>query len=196
MGVTSIDLQILENLVKKYNPTKVIDLGAQNNYGQPLLPAPYMSEWWKAKGILYDSIDMSDENGCQVLDLSDLQSFEPQYDFVMDFGTQEHVGKNGAFSWEAIYNCYKNKFDLCRIGGLIISENPKTGNWPGHGFQFFTQDFYKQFARIAGFDIIQLAEIAAMGNTTDGWNVLAITVKISDVFPTLEEFKTLPLNRS
>lgn len=196
MGVTSIDVRNLESLIRMYNPTSVIDLGAQNNFAQPNLPAPYMSEWWRAKGVRYESIDLNAENDCLVMNLSKNLGLNGIYDFVMDFGTSEHVGTNGAFDWEAIYNCWKNKFDLCRIGGLIISENPKTGNWPFHGFNFYTDTFYKKMSQIAGLDLLIIAEIAAMGNIETGWNIYAVLLKTSKRFISFEDFKTLDLRQS
>lgn len=195
MGVTAPDLRTLENLIRQYQPRKVIDLGAQNNYSQGGLPAPYMSEWWKAKDIEYEAIDMSGENGSHVLDLSQDQDFKPElgFDFVMDFGTSEHVGTDGKFSWPAIYNCWKNKHDLLKVGGIMVNENPKTLNWPGHGFNYYNEMFYYELCKMSGYTILGMGQIAAMGNTTDGWNVFAALRKFSGQFPPLAEFKTLPL---
>lgn len=193
MGVTAPDLRLLENLIRLYQPRKVVDLGAQNNYSQGGLPAPYMSEWWKEKGIDYAAIDMSAENNCVVLDLSQDQGFKPEYDFVMDFGTSEHIGQDGKFSWEAIYNCWKNKHNLLKVGGIMVNENPKTLNWPGHGFNYYTEMFYYQLCKMAGYTVLGMGQQAAMGNTTDGWNIFAALRKFTEQFPTLEEFMTLPL---
>lgn len=195
MGVTAVDIEILEPLIKMYDPRGVIDLGAQNNYSQGGLPAPYMSDWWNAKRIDYYSIDMSGENNSINLDLSLDWEFKPDADFVMDFGTSEHVGKAGAFSWEAIYNCWKNKHDLLRIGGLMINENPKTGNWPDHGFNYYTLEFYSQLCKMSGYVIEGIQQIPAMSNIIDGWNILCILRKLSDKFPTLELFKRLDLRQ-
>ncbi len=102
----------------------------------------------------------------------------------------------GEFSWEAIYNCWLNKHNLLRIGGLMINENPKTGNWPNHGFNYYTQEFYFEFCKIAGYVVERAGEIPAMGNSVDGWNILCVLRKFSDTFPSLEEFQTLDLRTS
>ncbi len=205
MGVTAVDVQILESLIRKYMPRKVLDFGAQNNFAQPLLPAPYMSEWWKAKGIEYDSIDLTAENGCTVKDLSQVftaMDSVPKYDFVMDFGTSEHISDDGnsygtgKFSWQHIYNCWLNKHNLLHIGGIMVNENPKTGNWPGHGFNYYTQEFYFRLVKLAGYQIEIIQGIPAMGNVTDGWNILCVLRKFSNKFPSLEDFKTLDLRTS
>ena len=206
MGVTSFDIQLLETVIKAYKPKSAIELGAQNNYAQPKLPAPYMSEWYKAKGIDYTSIDLSAENGSFTIDLSkklinQVPSFEKSnldignYDLVTDFGTSEHIGTDGKFDWEAIYNCWVTKHVLLKKEGIMISENPKTGNWPGHGFNYYTKEFYRQLEAATGYKIILLDEHPAMSNITDGWNVVCIMQKVSDKFVSLEEFKSLDLRQ-
>ncbi len=70
MGVTATDIKILEDLIRLYQPRRVIDLGAQNNFSSGKLPAPYMSEWWWAKNAQYDCIDLNGENGAHRIDLA------------------------------------------------------------------------------------------------------------------------------
>lgn len=204
MGVTQTDIPILETLIKNYDIKSVIELGAQQNYAQQNLPAPYMSEWWERKGIRYWSIDLSGENNALIMDLSArfdfagkvLYGIQREYDIVTDFGTSEHIGSVGKFYWPAIYNCWINKFNLCKLNGHIISENPKTGNWPLHGFSYYTKEFYRQLEAVSDLGIILLDEVPAMGNKIDGWNILAIMVKTGNKFPTLEEFMQLDLRQS
>lgn len=198
MGVTKTDIEILERLIKLYQPRRVIDLGVQNNFsnGEPMDKAPYMSEWYYSKGIVYyDSIDTSGENNCNTTDLSKPAIVTFKADFVTDFGTSEHIEKKGKFSWRAIYNCWLNKHNLLKIGGLMINENPKTGNWPDHGFSYYTLDFYIKLISMAGYTMEEFTEIPAMGNTKDGYNIFCVMRKFSDKFPTLEEFKTLDLRQ-
>lgn len=183
MGVTSFDIQLLERLLNGVK--SVCELGAQNNYAQPRLPAPYMREWYEARGIEYDSIDLSKEDGCIVKDLSIAQKWERQYDLVTDFGTSEHVSD--------YYNCWLNKWNLCKNGGVIISENPKTGNWPRHGKHYLDILFYYDLVAKIGADLLHAGEHPAMGNTTDGWNIWGVIRKSGDYFPSREEFEKLPV---
>lgn len=189
MGVTSFSMQLIE----RYLPgvKNVCELGAQNNYAQPKLPAPYMKEWYEARGIEYDCIDLSAENGCTVADLSKVLEFEegePQrFDLVTDFGTSEHVSD--------YYNCWLNKWNLCKDGGVIISENPMTGNWPGHGLHYLDTNFYFELAEALGCKLMGTGTQAACNNTTDGWNVWGIIVKQGE-FLSAEEFKKLPVCKS
>jgi hypothetical protein len=203
MGVTGYDIMMLEGLMKTSKPSSVVELGAQNNYS--FIPAyehrnvkfPYMRSWYDSLGIDYDSVDWTGENGSRIIDLSKGDTEDDlfvQRDWVTDFGTSEHIcGKDGKFSWEAIFNCWFFKFNICRVGGLIISENPMTGNWPGHGASYYTHNFYVHLARIADLKILSLGNVAALGNEIDGWNVLCVMEKTGEHFPLLEEFQKLDL---
>ena len=76
---------------------------------------------------------------------------------------------------------------------MIISENPKVNNWHGHGFHYLTKEFYTELCKVAGYELIEVGEHAAMGNVTDGVErVRSVCVKISDVFPSCGEFNELP----
>jgi hypothetical protein len=206
MGYTQHTKEVVEKYVKEFSPKNILDLGSQNDFSQPLLPAPYISEWYKSKGIFYECIDLNKENEAWAVDLSKPfentigdwkgQFVHTGYDFLLDIGTSEHVGNNGVHDIESYYNCWKTKHNLCKISGLIISENPKSNNWPGHGFNYVTQEFYKQLASVSGYIILDLHEHAACGNITDGWNVFCVMEKISDKFPDLETFKTLDVKTS
>jgi hypothetical protein len=193
MGYTNFTVSKLENIIEKYQPKTVVDLGAQNMYNQPVLPAPYAKDWYISQGIEYTAIDLSGENNSAILDLAipfDL-SQKTKFDLVVDAGTTEHVGIEGKHSPEAFYNACKNRFDLCRVGGIIYCENPKTGNWPNHGFNFVTEEFYKSLEEKCNVSVLEIGEHAAMGNITDGWNVYCIMQKNGNDFISFEEFVKL-----
>lgn len=189
MGITSFSVE----LINKYKGAakSVIELGAQNLYLDGAASAPYADKYYKGVGIKYACVDLNGENGALKLDLSKEQGNCAPYDLVTDFGTSEHVGNNGQHDIEAFYNCWLNKHNWCMDGGIIISENPKTGNWPGHGFNYVTKDFYVKLAEANGYKILELGEHPAMGNFTDGWNVYCALKKGSGKFMSLEEFKNL-----
>ena len=194
MGYTQFTKGKVQYILDVFKPKSVIDLGAQNDFSQPHLPAPYISEWYRNKNIAYLCIDLNGENNAEQIDLS-----KPSFtvasgcDLLVDAGTSEHVGDNGKFSWEAIYNCWATKNKLLNIGGIMYSENPKTGNWPGHGFNYYTQDFYKELVKISGYELLDIGEHPACNNKTDGWNIFATMKKVSDKFPTLKKFYKLPI---
>lgn len=141
------------------------------------------------------------------------------FDLVTDFGTSEHVVKmkhgftNVGFhdgqinsiypevaptedeAKEGYYNCWLNKFNLCKENGIIISENPLTKNWPLHGYSYLGVDFYDELVKASDLEIIEQGLEAAMGNTTDGWNIWSVLKKTGNKFPSFDEFNKLPIFR-
>lgn len=201
MGVTRFSLDLIEEILQKRKIESVMDLGAQNNFAQPHLPAPYMREWWETRNVKYDSIDLNGECGAYVLDLS-LPLVGMEHDLVMDFGTGEHISDDrnsygtGKFSLQHFYQFWLNKFNLCKVGGLILSENPKTGNWPGHGFNYLTQEFYTKLCFEANLKFMYSGEHPAMNNHIDGWNIYSLVEKKQDEFISFDLFKTLDIRQS
>lgn len=198
MGYTSFSVQILSKLISGYKPKNVLDYGAQNMYNQHIIPAPYAKEWYETQGISYTAIDLSGENGSLRIDLSyPIKEKLGLFDLVVDCGTSEHCGINGKHEPSAFYNAVKNKHDLLKVGGVMFSENPKTGNWPGHGFNYYSKLFYQQLCVLNRYKILELGEVPAMGNTTDGWNVYCVFVKVDDTpFISFEEFQQCEQLRS
>lgn len=197
MGYTAFSVEVLNKLITEFKPKSVLDYGAQNMYNQPVLPAPYAKDWYEGMGIKYTAIDISGENGSLPINLSEPMVNFDQFDLVVDCGTSEHCGINGKHEPWAFYNAIKNKHDLLKAGGIMFSENPKTGNWPGHGFNYYSQEFYRQLAALNGYELLELGEVAAMGNTTDGWNVYCVLKKINDnLFISFEEFQQCEQLRS
>lgn len=185
MGVTGFSIQLIEKHKKGAN--NVCELGAQNLYDKDYgTNFPYADTYYKAKGMEYTCIDISGENGALVIDLEQPQKFTGVYDLVTDFGTSEHV-RDG-------YNMAKIIHDLVKVGGTVIQENPKTGNWTGHGFNYKTKEFYLKLAELCGYEILELGENAAMGNVTDGWNIHCVWKKVKDEkFISKAKFKELDL---
>ena len=199
MGYTGFTKRIIQTVIDNYNPKSIIDLGAQQDYDQPNLPAPYIDVWYKGMGVDYCCIDLNGENVAMILDLSEpikrVMALDRIFTLLVDAGTSEHIGKDGSFSWQAIYNCWYNKHNILQTEGIMVSENPKTGNWPGHGFNYYTKEFYRQLEAATDYHIILLDEHPAMGNEIDGWNVMCVMQKKSDKFPTLEEFMQFDLKQ-
>ena len=169
MGYTTKTVELIAPLLARVQ--SVVDLGAQNDYRQASLPAPYVRNTCYA-GMEYDCIDISGEAGAIPWDLSVVQSHGRKYDLVVDAGTSEHVGENGKFSWRAIYNCWVNKHNLA--GLYQVCENPMTGNWPEHGFNYYTEAFYRRLADMGYCELLDQGVHPAMGNTNDGWNVYCV----------------------
>ena len=180
MGLTGFSFELLKKYLK--DGDSILELGEQtiyfgDDYGKSAKPM------FEKMGHKHTSIDANGQNGSLDYDLSVKHYFD-EFDIITDFGTSEHVR-------ESLYNCWWNKHQACKIGGIIVSENPKTGNWAGHGQWYYTQDFYKNFAKALGYGIMELGEHPAMHNTTDGWNIYCVLKKTKNEFITEKEFNKL-----
>jgi hypothetical protein len=195
MGITDFSLTLLNKYLPTVENKTVMELGSQNLYCSRYPDYPYADKYYNKQGFHYSCIDLNGENLALVLDLAKPQKVGV-FGVVTDFGTSEHVGIDGKHDPRAFYNCWLNKHNMCEVGGLIISENPKTGNWLGHGFNYVTEDFYKELAEANGYELLELGEHPAMGNTTDGWNIYCVLRKTSDKFMTYQKFKTLSFKTS
>lgn len=178
MGFTGKSRAIIEPFL--IDLKSVCDLGAQNNYDQPILPAPYISEWYKSKGIEYMAIDLSGENDSKKWDLSEPLKTNKKFDLVCDLGTSEHV--------KDLFQCFSNVNKLTKVGGVMIHENPKKENWPLHGYHYRTKEFYDELVSVAGYELILLEEHPACWNTTDGWNIIAVMRKLKEGFISRQQF--------
>jgi hypothetical protein len=204
MGITAHSIQLIEKALV-HNPSikSVIELGSQNLYTGNEVDPPFASTWYKARGIKYESIDMAGDNGAMRLDLSKPISLKKSFDLVTDFGTSEHVVRmqdyesvefhsgyiNSIYPKGEVkisdietgfYNCMKNKHNLLAKGGICVSENPLTGSWPGHGYSYYTEEFYTELCRLMGYQLLEVGKDAAMGNTKDGWNVYCLYKKVTN----------------
>lgn len=196
MGITNFSVSLLYQHWPKKGAS-VCELGDQMTYIPGGKYGQYANWLYAALGASeYYSIDINGLNGSMVYDMGIRHSFFPKHDVLTDFGFSEHVGNNGAFSWEAVYNCWMNKHELLHVGGIMFNENPKTGNWPGHGFQWYTQDFYHQLCQNADYEIVDMGEHPAMGNQVDGWNVWCILRKTGPQFVSQTVFETFNLRTS
>jgi hypothetical protein len=177
MGLNDTSVEVLEWIFATYPHIKsVLELGSQNFYHTypSVKYGDYADKYYKAKGVTtYECIDLNGENDAKVWDLSKPIAPFGVYDLVTDFGTQEHISTE--MSMEALYNCWATKYFAS--SRFIVSANPKTGNWPGHGAYFFTPKFYEELAFQTRMRIVKLNEKPAMGNTTDGWEIMCLLEK-------------------
>lgn len=226
MGYTTFTKQLVQSVTYNYVINSVLDLGSQNDYDIAGDKPPFISEWFKSKGIDYECIDLAGDNNAWKVDLS--KPFENTrgewngkwlysgWDMVVDAGTSEHVVQmngyesipfhdghiNSIYPTEVkdveagYYNCWLNKFNLCKVGGFIVSENPKHGHWPDHGYHYITQEFYEQLADMVDVEIIKIGEHPASGNNETGMNIFCILRKTGDKFATQEHFWSLPIYKS
>jgi len=133
-------------------------------------------------GYEHTSIDMNEKDGAKKYDLNKIKPFA-RFDIITDFGTSEHV-KNFYMAWV-------NKHHFTEINGVIINENPKVDNWHGHGFHYVTIDFYKELTGLGLYEILEIGEHPAMGNSKDGWNIYCVLKKTNFDFITQKQFNKL-----
>lgn len=213
MGITAFSISLLEKHID-INTKSVIEAGSQNLYldmGDPL--PPFANTWYEERGIEYTCIDLGGDNNAIQKDLAYPVHLGKQFDLVTDFGSAEHVVQMEEFESVAFheghinsiypkgiksieqgfYNCWLNKHNFCKTGGLIISENPKMGHWPDHGYSYITTRFYAVLTIMTDYEIVELGEHCAMGNCESGINIYCALRKQSDKFPSFEEFSALPI---
>lgn len=180
MGITDKSIARLRKHLKPEH--SILELGCQNLYFTPEY-GKISNPYFKKLGYDITTWDIYDCNGAEIMDLRELIEVSKQYDIITDFGTSEHI--DGDY-----YQAHKNIHNLCKVGGLIIHENPKTGHWIGHGCNYVDMDFYKGLAKACNYEILELTEEFAMGNTKDGCNISVVLRKLIDApFITEKQFK-------
>ena len=184
-----------DNIVMGKPGTRVIELGDQYmNINEGL------QSWTDAKGKFHGTrsrdyyanfgveIESIDRNGNAeyTADLSKpVKGIEPA-DVVSDFGTMEHV--------ESLYGALKNAFSFCKAGGTMIHANPETGSFKNHGFHYFTEEFWREYANAAGLILKEVFRYQAYGprSDNDGWEVYAVLVKDEESkFPSKSVFEKI-----
>ena len=183
MGITQISLDRIGKYLKPN--VKILILGCQNlydneHYGQ------IAHQYFEECGYQVRSWDITGCQGSETVDLRDKLNDPERFDLILQHGTVEHIDGG-------LYQPFKNIHDLCPVDGVIIHENPMKNNWPGHGYHYFTKDFYRELANLNGvqYFIEELTEEAAMGNTVDGCNVSCVLRKLNNMFCTEEQFNKI-----
>jgi hypothetical protein len=174
-----------DELIRKYAPCggSIMELGNQIMNLQ-FCQDVSAKDFYTGKGFTHTSIDQNGKDGALLMDLSKPVDYKGENDLVTDIGTSEHVSD--------IYNCLLNVFNFCKVGGTIIHKNPKTGNFPGHGYHFFTLDFWRAYAELTKMETIELFEYAIYHNTKDGWETIAVLKKTDkSEAPTEKEFNKI-----
>jgi SAM-dependent methyltransferase len=180
MGYIQSSLESVINILNTGKLKSVCDLGAQNNYTVPYLPAPYMSEWYKKREVDYMSVDLSGENDSKTWDLCEPVKTTKKFDLVTNCGTLEHV--------KDLYQGFANMDKLCKVGGLLLNENPRTGNWPQHCYHYFDEKFFLDLAIQADYEIVEIKNTVSAHNYETGNNVFALFRKKKEGFIERENF--------
>jgi hypothetical protein len=211
MGINDKNLLTLEWIFDRYAIVSVLELGAQTFYQnyKSVAYGSYASEYYKLKDVeYYKCIDLNGENNAVNVDLSIPQNLG-KFNMVTDFGTSEHIAGfteeaeqqtefDGNNTWkhsehhtagiEAFYNCWTTKYNASNL--LIVSSNPATGHWKGHGHFYYTIQFYERLCELTGMRPIILEEHYAMGNYIDGKEICCALDVRGSHWVSLDEFKS------
>lgn len=190
MGITQFSMNMIRQYGGEAKDIRHLLVGCQNmydnqHYGQ------IAQKYYRELGQDVVSIDIT---GCQDSITHDLR--EPlemdKFDFISQHGTLEHVETR-----EGFYLAHKHLHDVLKMEGIIIHENPKAGNWKGHGNHYLTQDFYLDLAVLMDYNVLAIGEHPAMSNTKDGWNIYCV-FQIIDItqkeFISEQEFNKLAVS--
>lgn len=180
MGYIQTTLEAAERILNTGTLKSVCDLGDQYNFTVPYLPAPYMSVWYMKRGVEYMSIDLNGLNDSKKWDMSEPIKTNKKFDMVVNAGFIEHV--------KDLYQGFANMHKLCKVGGFLLNENPKTLNWPDHCYHYFDEKFFLDLAIQANYEIIEIKNTVSAHNYETGNNVFALFRKTRDEFVERENF--------
>jgi len=76
-----------------------------------------------------------------------------KFDFIIDFGTGEHIGNQ--------YELFRNIHNLCKVNGIILRCNPSIRFAKKHGKYYYTFVFYQKFSQVYNYEIIDVRECSA-----------------------------------
>lgn len=179
-----------------------------------------MSEWYKRWGVDYHSIDLAGDNDSVKLNWSYPLGMFDRADFLTDFGSGEHSAQSKEYVFVefhsghinsiypkgqptkeeielGFYCCWENKHNLLKKGGIMFNVNPLNGHWDNHAYSYIGENFYYEFIKIAGYELVETEIVCAMNNCESGKNVVGIIKKTSEQFPSFEEFyNKLPIYKS
>lgn len=171
MGITQNSLDRFNRHVA--NLDTMLILGCQNMYGDTNY-GEIARDFFTRHGFKVTDIDITGCQGSQQVDLREQINFENQFGIIMQHGTVEHIDGS-------LYTPFKNIHESCAVNGVMIHENPMTGNWPEHGYHYFTQKFYVELAKVCNYELLEVCSEAAMGNFETGWNICSVLRKIEDI---------------
>ena len=187
MGITSFSKDMIRTYGGESPHIRHLLVGCQNMYDN-LHYGKIAQGYYRRLGQDVVSVDIT---GCQGSVKHDLRKplKMDQFDFISQHGTLEHIETRKGY-----YLAYKHLHEVLKLGGIIIHENPKMGNWPGHGNHYLTQKFFFDLAEMSKYDIITIGENPAMSNAKNGWNIYCVMRKTQEKFITKKEFNTLPID--
>ena len=132
-------------LFEGLKPCRMLELGNKVNSRSGIS----YKRFFESLGYDHTSIDWNGLDGALKLDLQTPIDLEP-FDVITNIGTTEHV-KEQFGVWANIHN-------LLKVDGVLISVTPKADgkNWKRHGFWYPKHEFFNEFARLNGYEVLEL----------------------------------------
>lgn len=119
------------------------------------------SQYFESKGFDVTVIDLGvgrEENASKNIwkvDLGNKIQSSLKYDFIVDFGTAEHIENQYALHW--------NINNFCKVDGVMLRSNPSDRYCDGcpekhHGLYHYTPAFYIKLAQLCKYKIVDIRE--------------------------------------
>lgn len=139
----------------------MLELGNKKN------PDGLYKDWFVSLGFEHTSVDWNGLDGALPLDLRQPLDLG-QFSMVTNIGTTEHVSEQ-----EPVW---RNLHEAVELHGVLVCVTPSPGDWWWHGEHYPTEDFYREFAHLNGYDI----ELLFVGNPEPRRNIYVRMVKESE----------------
>ena len=202
-----IDWLVYKKDIKSINGLKLLELGdlwiRSDLHGR--MDYRIASQYFRAMGfevavidlgIGTDDIAASERKTNTVIlryDLSKPIIAIGKFDFIVDFGTAEHI--------ENQYELNKNIHNLCSVDGVMMRSNPSdrySGGYPPkhHGLFHYTFDFYTKLSALCRYRIVDIREMPQkywLGSIPGRKNFMYATMikTIDNAFPSMEDFSRI-----
>lgn len=185
MGVTAQTLDYLMILYSQIKFKSICDLGDQQFMScYPFTEGSYVKFFYEKRGVDYLSVDVNGKGDSTYLDLNKPEFLDRKFDVVTNIGTLEHV-----------YNFYmglKHMHELCDDRGFMVHISPVLDNWPKHGYNYVSTQFFRDLARLCKYSLIDNRESPTLIGGEDANQVYCILRKTSESkFLSQEEFSTI-----
>lgn len=108
-------------------------------------PWGVFKQYFEKLGCKHTSIDLNGKNGALPYDLNLPLPFCNKFDIVTNFGTSEHCTNQ--------YCVWYNATHFVEIGGYLLTSAPAPNSYKGHGKYYPSISFYRQLAKLNGFEI-------------------------------------------
>lgn len=152
MGINKTSYSAILSTIDRYTDDttnkKLLELGIQESYFDS--DFKYLREKLSYRFLDYVSLDLHNQPGVTIFDLSEFNSKSFEVDIITNIGTSEHVEYE-----EGQYNCWKNIHNWLKVGGISMHELPEVDSWPNHCRYYCDFEFFENMSRY-GYEILEI----------------------------------------